>query len=815
MPTFGSHAMNPLRYANPLTAFTAALALAGCQTVPTLPVLDLSVVPVVRASLDTATTPAAVAAPAEPFSTVAAPAEALDLRTTEPRILRGNDRVIAPVKAVPPIEGAPVTFTFEEAPVAEVVRTIMGDILKTSYVLHPPLSGTVTLSTRQPIAPDQAVFLLESALQANGLAMVRDARGSYHVGKPEALRGIGGLVRQAGKDPLPPGYGAIVVPLQYIGAAEMAAILRPMVPGEALVRVDTVRNLLVLAGTRTQAEGWLDMVNTFDVDLLKGMSVGVFPLKHVSVKEIEAALRLVSGGGGIASGTAPSAPGRTDTAAAATAQASLGEGNPLFGALRIIPIERLNSILVVTPRAAYLDEARRWIEKLDQPSDNGAESQLFIYKVQNVNARHLATVLAGIFGGPPSTGGANSGVAPGLGSSTASSSGQGGGVSNYGNAASPFGNITNAFGGGANSFGGSFAGGGAGGLGMRAGGLQSGSNGARSTQGGAVQMPVSATLGSIRIMADDLNNSVLVWSTKAEYSKIESTLKRLDLPPTQVLIEASIVEVTLGDGLEYGLQWAFNDSRANTGYTGSGALNSGNGILGAGLLGSALTGFSYALKNPAGDIRAVLNALSKKTSVKVIASPSLMVLDNHSASIAVGTQTPVQTASTTYIVGGAVTNNIEYKDTGVSLVVTPSVNSGNIVTMQVDQSVIDIGAITSKNQPDFLQRQLSSKVAVRSGESIVMGGLIQERNTTTKSGIPILHTLPVVGNFFGSTLTSGSRTELIVIITPRVVRSDIDIREVSEDLRDRMKGLTLLNTVRAETNAQMEGAVPLRAVPPH
>ena len=813
--------MNSFRFAHPLTALAAALALAGCQTVPTPPVLDLSVAPVVRASLDSPAAPAPVvmAAPALPAETIAAPvnaANAADPRTTEPRIIRGNDRVIAPARAVAPIEGAPVTFTFEEAPVAEVVRTILGDILKTSYVLHPPLSGTVTLATRQPIAPDQAVFLLESALQANGLAMVRDARGSYHVGRPDALKGIGGLVRQAGKDPLPPGYGAIVVPLQYVGAAEMAAILRPMVPGDALVRVDTVRNLLVLAGTRTQAEGWLDLVNTFDVDLLKGMSVGVFPLKHVSVKEVEAALRLVSGGGapGMPQGSGATG-GATSSAAAAAgaAPAGLGEGNPLFGALRIMPIERLNSILVVTPRAAYLDEARRWIERLDQPSDNGAEPQLFIYQVQNVNARHLATVLAGIFGGQPgagNTGNASSGVAPGLNSTSAASFNQGGFAGTYGNAVSPFGNTANAYGGGASPFGGSLAGAGTTGLGMRAGGVLSGN--ATSAQGGAVQAPVSANLGSIRVMADDLNNSVLVWSTKGEYDKIESTLKRLDLPPTQVLIEASIVEVTLSDDLEYGLQWAFNDSRANTGYTGTGALNSSSATVGAGLLGSALTGFSYALKNPAGNVRAVLNALSKKTSVKVIASPSLMVLDNHSASIAVGTQTPIQAGTTSNIEGTVTTTNIQYKDTGVNLVVTPSVNSGNIVTMQVDQSVTDVGAKDEvSGQRGFLQRQLSSKVAVRSGESIVMGGLIQERSSTTKSGIPILHTLPVVGNLFGSTAKDGARTELIVIITPRVVRSDIDIREVSEDLRDRMKGLTLIdNAARAGTKAPVGVSVPLR-----
>jgi general secretion pathway protein D len=757
-----------------------AVALAGCQLAPIQAQQSVAEVPGTNLVTESAV-------PAKPGTqTRVKPSETADKGqaanaepVSEPRIIRGNDRVVAPAKPSQPIDGTPVSFSFEEAPVADVVRTILGDILKTDYVLHPPLSGTVTLSTRAAIPPDRAVFLLESALQANGLALMRDARGSYHVGRPDALKGIGGAVRQAGGGPLPPGYGSIVVPLQYIGAAEMATILKPMMPADALVRVDNLRNLLVLAGTRTQAEGWLDLVNTFDVDLLKGMSVGVFPLKHASIKEVEAALRLVSGGGASAAATGTnSATSATALAAGGAGQTSLGESNPLFGALRIMPIERLNSILVVTPRAAYLDEARRWIERLDQPSDNGAEPQLFIYQVKNVNARHLASVLSGIFGGQSGTGSvANSGVSPGLTSATGSSMGQPVASNSLANTASS-------------------------GLGLRSGGLLSGAGsnpGARTGgQTGATQPAVSANIGGVRVIADELNNSVLVWGSRSEYAKIETTLKRLDLPLTQVLIEASIIEVTLNDDLEYGLEWAFKDSRATTDYTGIGTLNAATSSR------SPLTalgnGFSYALKNPAGNVTALLRALSTKTTVKVIASPSLMVLDNHAASIAVGTQTPIQSGTTSNLEGTVTTTNIQYKDTGVNLMVTPSVNSGNIVTMQVDQSVTDVGAKDEvTNQRAFLQRQLSSKVAVRSGESIVMGGLIQERGTTSKSGVPILHTLPVVGNLFGSTAKDGARTELIVVITPRVVRSDIDIREVSDDLRDRMKGLQTIDIRESDT----------------
>lgn len=722
--------------------------------------------------------------PAQPAQPVEGADAAAAAPAAAPVFIRGNDTVIAPPKAAAPLQGSTTSFKFEEAPIAEFATIVLKDVLQADYVLHQPISGAVTLSTGGNVSPDQAVLLLESALQANGLVMARDTRGTYHVGKAEVVRGIVPAVRQAvSGQPLPPGSGAIIVRLQYIGATEMAAILRPMAPAEAIVRVDSLRNLLVLAGNRTQAEGWLDIINTFDVDLLKGMSVGVFPLKHVSVKEVEAALALISGdaSGAAASATAArsgaAVAGAGAGAAAAPAPAGGSSAAPFMGAFRVLPIERLNSILVVTPRAAYLDEARRWIDKLDQPGGNSAEAQLFIYRVQNVNAKHLATVLSGIFGDTRAGAAqpfANSGVAPGLGMATGSTFGQGA----TGNAAGT------AWGGGT----------GLAGAGARTGSLFSGTGAsavagrtatAGNTGGAQGQAAVVASLGGIRIMSDDLNNSVLVWSTKAEYAKIEATLKRLDLPLTQVLIEASIVEVSLTDDLSYGLQWAFNDSRANTNYTGTGVLSSAGG----GVLGSALAGFSYTLKNPAGNVRAVLNALSKKTAVKVIASPSLMVLDNHTASIAVGTQTPVQSGES-ITSDGIVRTSVQYKDTGVNLMVTPSVNSGNVVTIQVDQSVTDVGAEDEvSKQRSFLQRQLSSKLAVRSGESIVMGGLIQENATQSKSGVPVLHKIPVLGSLFGTTGVDGRRTELLVIITPRVVRTDVDIREVTEDLRSRMKSL--------------------------
>ena len=755
--------------------------LSGCAQTPTAPAL---------ARVGVAAPGGA--APSQPGSAAAAPtASATGGEAGPPRLYRGTDRVVGDGDPGKALAGAPVELRFEDAPVREVVHAVLGDLLKADYVIYPPLEGRITIATPNPVPPDQAVFLLEAALQVNALAMVRDARGTYHVGKAEALQAVSPMVRQVGKEALTPGTGAIVVPLRYIGAAEMANILRPLAPANAVARVDTVRNLLVLVGSRTQAEGWLSLVNTFDIDLLAGMSVGVFPLKYVSVRDVEAALQLMSPGARPAAPTASTAPTPTPrapatasgaaagTSAGAAAATGLAEGHPLFGAIRVLPIERMNSIVVVTPRAAYLDEARRWIERLDRPGNSAAEPRLHVYPVRNGSARHLGDVLNGIFGSGQGTAPAPTGVAPGLSSVTGRTPG-----------GLPTTTQRTAAGAGVSL-----------GQGLPAMSTSTG----QSVAGGVSAMQID---GNVRVVADEKNNAVLVYGTPAQFERIEEALRRLDVPPTQVLIEASIVEVTLTDELRYGLQWAFGT--ADGGYTGRGALSDQAG----GVLGGALAGFSYVLRNSLGNVRGVLNALAEKSLVRVISTPSLMVLDNHTASIVVGNQQPILASETISTEGGARTQTIQYKDTGVSLQVTPSVGAGDMVTMNINQAVTDVGQIdTATGQRAFLQRQIGSMVAVRSGETLVLGGLIRDNNTDGSSGVPVVHEIPVLGALFGTKRNSGNRTELLVVITPRVARSDEDTRAISRDLRDRMQGLAPMHAPREAAPAAPAGETTLPAGP--
>lgn len=660
----------------------------------------------------------------------ASPAE----EDAEPSVYLGNDRVVNMPDAPPPVRlsGEAVSLNFEQAPVTEVVHSILGDILGLDYVIEHPLKGELTLRTRTPVPRSQLLPILESLLQANGATLVRDPNERYFIGPAGSLDSL--MPGLDSPDTEGAGYRHIIVPLSYISATGMAEILAPVAPESAFVRVDSARNLLVLAGTRNQLDGWLDIVTTFDVDQLQGMSVGIFPIRHSTVEDIRAALAHLLGAG----------EGGGEMA-----------GGDLTRVVRVMPLENLNSILVVTPRSHYIEQVRTWVERLDRPQGGSGEATLHVYSVQNGSASHLADMLSRIFGGGGAggggkAGGKDSGVAPGL---DAMSTGAGAG-------------------------GGSF----------------------KAPDTGQSAAASSFDLGDdVRIVADEYNNALLVHAPYREFVKIESALRELDVIANQVLIEASIIEVTLTDDLEYGVEWFLEDSLGG-GRTGTAGLNLGEG----GSIGPSTPGFSYSITNSAGVLRGVINALAERSLINVISTPSVMVLDNHTAAIHVGDQQPVRSAIS-ITDGGRETSSIEYRDTGVKLQVTPSVNAGGLVTMDISQAVTDVGQVdTATGQRSFLERNVSSRVAVRTGESVVLGGLIRDNQSTGKLGVPILHQIPVIGNLFGRTSNNSNRTELLVFITPRVLRNEQDLRDVSTEMRSRMKGLKHFDDLPTGAGAQAE-----------
>lgn len=688
-----------------------------------------------------------------PLSTSAsqlAQANAFESGTQEPQAVmyRGNNRQVR----MPAVEesvrfvGEDVSINFEQAPLSEVMHAILGDILKIDYVVDQPVNGEVTLRTRSPIPRDELFAILESLLIANDVVMVRGSDGRYLVTGaqqgPKLTQGV------ANPRTRMTGFSTVIVPLQYISAGSMAEILQPVADPEAFVRVDNTRNLLMLAGTGAQIEGWLDMVSTFDVDMLAGMSVGIFPLKNSGVGEVNEALSTM-----LASGGGPD-----------------GQSGEWSQMIRVIPVERLNSILVVTPRSHYLDIVRKWIDRLDEAYYSEFEMRLHVYPVQNTTAERLAKLLNSIYSGSMTS------------SAAVSRSGSGGGSA----FSSGFGRDANVAPGMSRETIGATS--------TSTGSFQPSFNNTGENRGGgisAVTMEASAmgsnsVLNDVRVVADEENNALMIYSTGVQYQIIKTALEQLDVEATQVVIEASILEVTLTDSLSYGLEWTFKNGIGDD-YDGKGILaNTAEGPA------AIVPGFSYAVTNSIGDISVVLNALAEEDLINIISTPSVMVLDNHDAYIHVGDQIPIFSAQTTTD-GGVITQSVEYKDTGVQLNVRPSVNAGGLVTMQIEQSVTDVGPIdTATNQRAFLERSIMSRVAVRSHESVVLGGLIRENASNTESGIPFLHTIPVLGNLFGATEKENRRTELLVIITPRAIYNEEELRDVSNEMRSHIRHMELI-----------------------
>ncbi len=634
--------------------------------------------------------------------------EAQEPAAVQSALYLGTDKGVQLPTARPPIrlDGDAVMLNFEQAPLNEVIHTILGDTLGLDYVIENQVPGEITLRTRSPIPRAQLLPILESLLRNNSVLMIRGPNDRFFISGSANIRSTVPSFESSPAE----GYSNVIVPLQYISATEMSEILKPVARDDTFVRIDQSRNLLILAGTQIQLEGWLDIVSTFDIDQLAGMSVGIFPLQNATVEEVVEELGHIMSGPG-------------------------GEGLPGIDAMvNIMPIDRLNSLMVVSPRAHYIEAIRGWVEELDTIDQAGAEPTLQVYPVRNGNAAQLAGLLSTIYGGSAKGGSSKQGVAPGM-----TQAQSGGGMS--GSASMP------ARGGKGAGTGGTF------------------------------------DLGDdVRVVADEYNNSLLVYAAPYEYQKIERILTKLDVVATQVLIEASIVEVTLRDDLEYGLEWAF-DNNLGGGDTGSGLLNLGGNL-------QPQAGFSYTITNSAGAVKAVLNALAEKSLINVISTPSVLVLDNHTAAIHVGDQQPIQSQSTVTN-GGNVQNSITYKDTGVKLQVTPSVNDGGLVTLDIDQSVTDVGPVdAATRQRSFLERNVSSRVAIRSGDSVVLGGLIRDNETEGKSGVPLLMDIPLVGALFSTNTQASTRTELLIFITPRVMEGDEDLRDLNREMRSRMRGLT-------------------------
>jgi general secretion pathway protein D len=296
---------------------------------------------------------------------------------------------------------------------------------------------------------------------------------------------------------------------------------------------------------------------------------------------------------------------------------------------------------------------------------------------------------------------------------------------------------------------------------------------------------ISEPGGQIRIIADEPNNALFILATPQDFRDINAALDRLDVEPLQVLIEATIAEVSLNDKLKYGVQWFFENGDQSIGLA----------EVASGIPTAMFPSFNYVFAGS--NAKVVLSALDEITHVNVISSPQLMVLDNHSALLQVGDEVPIITQSAVSVADPAapIVNSVQFRDTGVILNVTPRANSSGGVELDIEQEVSDVVPTTTStiDSPTIQQRKIKSTVAVHDGETIALGGLIRDRQSQGKRGVPGLSDIPVVGALFGTKTNMSDRTELLILITPHVVRNPAEASAVTDELRKRVQSLLPLS----------------------
>jgi general secretion pathway protein D len=675
-----------------------------------------------------------------------------------------------PPAANPNPDGKGYELNFENTPIATVAKVVLGDILHVGYTIDARLQGTVTLASGQPVPRADILFVLEDAFRVANVALVREGK-SYRLVPATEAQGTGTIDTARG---LEPGYGITAIPLQFVSATTLAKLLDNIAAKPGMVRADPSRNIIVVQGNAADRQAAVDTVHDFDADWMRGQSVGVFPVSNSTPEPVIAELQKI---------------------------VDSGDGGLSESLVKLQPIARQNAILAVTRKPSLLKEIGTWVARLDKSGTAGTSVR--VYHMRFGDAQDVAVLLNEIFAGSSNSGldMPTNQLAPGSGAMTSSS-----GPSNFG-----------AQGGSPQS--------GAPGISQptqtpnfgQATGSQLAANSGFSNpsqgRGGSTTRTAAYSLGGtdsggasilpgVRIAADVKNNSLLIYSNMENYRIIENTLKQLDRPQLQVAIDATIAEVSLNDQLSYGVQFFLqsrnlglqpnvgsvaNNTVANNSVTNSALLS---GVSSA-VLNRVLPGFNFLVGSEANP-QAILDALHTVTAVKVLSTPSIVVVDNQPATLLVGDQIPVTTQSATGVIapGAPIVNNIDYRNTGVILHVIPRINANGNVLLNIEQEISNVAnnASAATLTPTVSQRIVKSSIAVASGQTVLLAGLISETHNNTANGIPGLDQIPGLGILFSQNNKQVQRDELIIFIRPQIIRNGSDARRIAEDLRSKLQG---------------------------
>ena len=683
-------------------------------------------------------------------------------------------------------------LNFDDADVKDVLQAVLGNVLHIAYTVAPNVTGKVTISSAASQDPAELLSTLETVLAMQGLAMTPTETG-YRIA-PTSLGG--GAVDSNAKEP---GFGITVVPLEYSSAPSILKLVGGFLSDADGVRIDAARNTIVVRGPEPRRKEIVRAIKSFDADWMHTQSVSVVELRRSSPEEVIGELTRIFDID-------------KDTGGAS-------------GSVQFKAIKRLRAIMVISRNPQLIRRATIWIRRLDH-QDVSATPGIYVYRPRYREARELVRLVNGLFGNSSASSGGggvafqNSGLAGQSGPQTQAGSQQ------IGQSSAPFagGLSTGGFGGpggagglGSGGSGGALGGGGGlgsgqgGGFGQSAGGGPSGlgSGGGPSGLGGNLADPIEAGRNEggekpkLSLTADTGNNTIVAYTDGETYAKVISVLRQLDLPPLQVAVNVTVAEVDLNDALKYGVQFYLNNmpgqvslqATAQEGLAIASAVTSVSAASHAfGGIGTSGLGILGGLGTTTSSQDVILSALDSVSKVHILSNPSIVVMENKPATFEVGNQVPITTQSAQSTIGtnSPTLNQVQYLDTGVILKIIPRVGQKGEVDMDLDQiisSVVPQADGTQSLTPTISKRRVASNISVRSGQSVMLAGLIQEQRQRSRDQLPFVG--QEIGNIFGNTNNAFTRTELVIFIRPIIIRGGNDAQTFAEGQRDKLHAMDL------------------------
>ena len=728
----------------------------------------------------------------------------------------------APAPVPPPPAGAiqresgKVQLSYENADLYDFINQISSTLSLTPIVIDSEVKGTVNIQSSAPMSKEDIFPLFNMILKNNNAALIK--QGNIYqivpissalkkgieiieqfpeapVAKPESEKKSEAATPKATKEslttPLPaaatasrpttqaaarnapgtesssaPRLATHVIRVEFVPVKDLIEPIKLFMTEGGVIMPYERLNMLILTDYTDSAARVLQIVRMLDNNYLDPDLVDLVKIKNNASADVTEDLKKIFGSGSKDSSTG----------------------------ISFVSLERLNAIFVMASSKRGLEEVKRWINELDAAS--GRNIQTYVYVVENSTASNIAMMLSALYGGEGSSGSASGGsggtgttgtggTALGGGRSGTQTGNFGGSQSNYsgsrGESSTPFGNQSSYQGGQTGGFGGGgYMGGSAFGTGQRLGPQLNPSRTVTSQvlRGG----PFSGLQDTVRLVVDDVNNSIIIQATAADYAYISETIKKMDVLPRQAIIDARIFEVDLTNDLSYGVNSALQPLTDGS----SGEHLTTGAISAAG----AFSANTFALVGNSRQILLALDALRTKTKVKILEAPSVLALDGTMATIVVGREYPYPGGTYTPSSGGN-TTSVQYRDTGISLLVMPRISASGSITLDITAEVSSPGPgipmSDTQSAPSFSKTSVTGTLSVQDGKTVAIAGLIRDSKDSSRSGVPFLSEIPILGSLFGHTTNTSQRSELIILITPHVIKTPDKFEEATQELKDSLR----------------------------